>query len=206
VFSYLTLGATYAFAAAVQPGPYQAYLVSQALSHGWRSTLPAALAPILSDAPIIAVVLLALSQVPPRVGMALRAAGGLFLLYLAWRAFRRWQGYRAALEDRVHTARRSLLSAAMVNLLNPNPWLGWSLVLGPLLLESWRAAPLDGVALLVAFYGTMVAASAGIIVLFARARRFGPRVARALVGVSAVALACFGGFQTLSALLWAIEG
>jgi hypothetical protein len=29
--TYLILGATYAFAAAVQPGPFQAYLISQPL-------------------------------------------------------------------------------------------------------------------------------------------------------------------------------
>ena len=40
--TYLILGMTYAFAAAVQPGPLQTYLISQTLSHGWRRTLPAA--------------------------------------------------------------------------------------------------------------------------------------------------------------------
>ncbi len=166
MLAYLILGATYAFAAAVQPGPYQTYLVSQALSHGWRRTLPAALAPLLSDVPIILLVVFALSRLPLGLEQALRCAGGVFLLYLAWRAFRTWRAYRLAAEDGAATARRSLLSAAVVNLLNPNPWLGWSLVMGPLLLKAWRGAPASGIALLVAFYGTMVAASVGIILLF----------------------------------------
>jgi len=34
ISGYLFLGITYGFAAAVQPGPFQSYLVSQALSHG----------------------------------------------------------------------------------------------------------------------------------------------------------------------------
>ena len=192
---YLILGATYAFAAAVQPGPYQTYLISQALSHGWRRTLPAALAPLLSDVPIILLVVFVLSRLPFALAEALRCAGGVFLLYLAWRAFRTWRAYRLAAEDGAATARRSLLSAALVNLLNPNPYLGWSLVMGPLLLKGWRETPAHGIALLVAFYGTMVVASMGIIALFAGARSLGPRVARGLVGISAVALACFGGWQ-----------
>ena len=199
---YLILGSTYAFAAAVQPGPYQTYLISQALSHGWRRTLPAALAPLLSDVPIIVLVLLVLSRLPFALEQALRCAGGGFLLYLAWRAFRTWRAYRLAAEDGAATARRSLLSAALVNLLNPNPYLGWSLVMGPLLLKGWREAPVNGVALLVAFYGTMVVASVGIIVLFAGARSLGPRVARGLVGLSAAALACFGCWQ----LWWGARG
>ncbi|HVM43549.1 MAG TPA: LysE family transporter, partial [Gemmatimonadales bacterium] len=127
--AYLVWGATYAFAAAVQPGPYQAYLVSEALTHGWRRTLPAALAPVLSDVPIILSVLFVLSVLAPAVTLALRSAGGVFLLYLAWRAYRTWRSYRPSAEGDAGAARRSVLSAAAINLLNPNPWLGWSLVM-----------------------------------------------------------------------------
>jgi threonine/homoserine/homoserine lactone efflux protein len=51
MLGYLTIGVTYAFAAAVQPGPFQAYLISLTLVNGWRRTLPAVLAPLLSDFP-----------------------------------------------------------------------------------------------------------------------------------------------------------
>lgn len=50
---YLAQGAVYSFAAAVQPGPFLTYLVSLALGNGWRRALPAVLAPLLSDGPII---------------------------------------------------------------------------------------------------------------------------------------------------------
>ena len=81
--SYLLLGATYAFAAAVQPGPFQTYLISSTLTHGWRRTAPAVLAPILSDIPIVCLVLLVLTRVPPLAVELLRLSGGLFVLYLA---------------------------------------------------------------------------------------------------------------------------
>ena len=192
---YLILGATYAFAAAVQPGPYQTYLISQALSHGWRRTLPAALAPLLSDVPIILLVVFVLSRLPFALAEALRCAGGVFLLYLAWRAFRTWRAYRLAAEDSAATARRSLLSAALVNLLNPNPYLGWSLVMGPLLLKGWRETPVNGIGLLLGFYVTMILVTLGIILLFAAARNLGPRVSRTLVGISSIAMACFGLYE-----------
>ena len=57
MIAYLILGMTYAFAAAVEPGPLQTYLISQTLSHGWRRTLPAAFSPLISDGPVIALVL-----------------------------------------------------------------------------------------------------------------------------------------------------
>ena len=64
MIAYLILGATYAFAAAVQPGPLQTYLIAQTLRNGWRRTLPAALSPVMSDGPVILLVLLVLTRLP----------------------------------------------------------------------------------------------------------------------------------------------
>jgi threonine/homoserine/homoserine lactone efflux protein len=127
--------------------------------------------------------------------VALRCGGGLFLLYLSMGAFEAWRHYRQTIGEDPGSPRRSLLGATIVNLLNPGPYLGWSLVLGPLLLKGWRETPANGLALVVGFYGTMVFVLAGIIVLFAKARHLGSRVGRALVGVSVVALAGFGCYQ-----------
>ena len=195
VTGYFIFGAVYAFAAAVQPGPFLAYLVSQSLSVGWRRTLPAALAPLVSDGPIIVLVLFVLNHLPASALEWLRCAGGVLLLVLAARAFRTWRDWRGEGADVKPSARRSVVSAALVNLLNPGPYLGWSLVMGPLVLKGWREAPAHGIALMVGFYATMVLSLAGIIVLFGVARNLGEKVGRALVGASAAALALFGCYQ-----------
>jgi threonine/homoserine/homoserine lactone efflux protein len=192
---YVLLGATYAFAAAVQPGPFQTYLISSTLTRGWRRTLPGVFAPILSDIPIVSLVLLVLTQVPPSVVNVLRLTGGLFLLYLACRALAAYREYEPPQAGPPAHATRTVLEAAFVNLLNPNPYLSWALILGPLLLEAWRAAPAYGIALLVSFYVTMMASTAVILLPFAGARALGPRVARAMVGASALALGAFGLYQ-----------
>ena len=88
MLSYLVFGITYAFAAAVQPGPLQTYLISQTLKRGWRPTLPAAFAPVISDGPILILVLYLLSTMPDSFIVILRIGGGLFLLYLGFRAFK----------------------------------------------------------------------------------------------------------------------
>ena len=94
---YLILGVTFAFAAAIQPGPLQAYLISRTLSSGWERTWPAAFAPLLSDVPIAVIALGLLHLAPAWLLAALQCAGGLFLLYLAAQAFRAWPGRAAAL-------------------------------------------------------------------------------------------------------------
>jgi threonine/homoserine/homoserine lactone efflux protein len=196
----LFLGMTFAFAAAVQPGPFLAYLVAQALAHGWRRTLPAAFAPLLSDGPIILLALLVLTRIPAWLSPALHLAGGAFLLFLAYGAWRNWRAFDPQALERSGAAQHGVVKAATVNLLNPAPYLAWSLVMGPLLLRAWREAPARGLALLGGFYGVMVLTLMAIIVLFATARRLGPQVNRALVGLSALALAGFGCYQLWTGL------
>ena len=198
---YAAFGAAMAFAAAVQPGPFQAYVVSRALAAGWRRTLPAALSPLVSDPPVIVVVLLVLNRLPRAAIEGLRCAGGVLLLVLAALALRTWVRFEpAAAPTNPASARRSVLAAALVNLVNPGPWLGWGVVMGPTLVRGWREAPSHAVALVVAFYGTMTVTLAAIIVVAGATRALGPRVVRALVGVSALALAGFGAWQLGSGL------
>jgi threonine/homoserine/homoserine lactone efflux protein len=192
---HVILGATYGFAAAVQPGPFQTYLISSALTRGVRRTLPAVLAPLLSDVPVVSLVLFVLTQVPPAALDLLRMAGGLFLLHLAAGAFAAFRTFQAPVVGRPAQTMQTLFKAVVVNLLNPNPYISWSLVLGPLLIQAWRASPAQGISLLASFYITMIASTALILIPFAGARALGPRVGRAMLGASAVALCAFGLYQ-----------
>lgn len=195
MWTYLVIGVTFAFAAAAQPGPLQSYLVNQSLLRGWKRTLPAACAPLVSDGPIMAVALLVLTHVPPLFVRALRAAGGLFLLYLAIGAYRSWRDLRPSEAPPSGGRAQTLTGAIVVNLLNPNPYLGWSLVMGPTFLRGWREAPGHGVALLVGFYATMVVGLSATILLASAAGRFGLKLRRALLGLSALALFGFALYQ-----------
>jgi len=137
---YVLQGIGYGFAAAVQPGPFQAYIIAQTLNNGWRSfgTVSVTASP---------------------------------------------------------SRQQSLLRAAMMNVLSPGPYIYWSLVTGPVLLAGWREAPTNGIGFLVGFYAAMILTLSGIIVLFGTARHLGPKVNRAMLGTSVVALACFGFYQ-----------
>jgi threonine/homoserine/homoserine lactone efflux protein len=192
---YLIFGMTYAFAAAVQPGPFLTYLVSQTLTNGWRRTIPAAFAPLISDIPIIILVLLVLSRMPTWLVQGLQFAGGIFLLYLAFGAYKTWQNYAKEKPGGNKTIQQTILKGALVNLLNPAPYIGWSLVMGPLLLKGWRQAPVNGIALLSGFYSILIIVTLGVMLLFSVARKTGPRIGRALVGLSAIALTIFGLYE-----------
>lgn len=195
MLKHIIIGASLAFAAAVQPGPLQAYLLSRVAAIGWRRTLPASFAPLLSDGPIAVLALLVLGRLSPAMQSVLRAAGGLLLLYLAWTAFRQWRRRELGAPEQGAKVPRTVLEAALVNVLNPNPYLGWTLILGPVVVAAWREAPGTGVAVVVAFYATMVTMLAALIVVFGSARLLGPRIQRALLLMSSVVLAGLAVYQ-----------
>lgn len=198
--SYLILGITFAFAAAVQPGPLQSYFISQSLSNGWRKTLPASFAPLISDGPIIILVVILLRQAPVWLLNGMQCAGGFLLLFLAINAYKTWRTYNFQEINKDQSVIKTVFQAVFVNFLNPAPYLGWSLIMGPLLMKGWRESPINGIVLLIGFYVTLVATSMVIIIVFASARKFGQRVTKTMIGLSVIALAGFGIYQLYSGM------
>ena len=203
MIAFVVQGIGYGFAGASQPGPFQTYVISQTLKNGWQRSLSIALAPLISDGPIILLVLFALSRVPSSMQRALHVASGIFLIYLAWGAFINWRRAAGRAGESIEPGHQSMLKAVFMNLINPGPYVYWSLVAGPAFLAGWRDAPASGIGFLLGFYGTLVATFAAIIMVFGTAREFGPKLTRLLLGISALALAGFGIYQMWLGLLGA---
>jgi threonine/homoserine/homoserine lactone efflux protein len=197
MFVYLIFGITYALAAAIQPGPFQTFIISKTLENGWKRTLPAAFAPVLSDGPIIILVLLILNNIPPAFLKYLQIGGGLFLLYLAYGSLRSFLNFDKLKKTEENKISSTLFKAVLVNVLNPAPYIGWSLIMGPMFIKGYREAAVNGIALIAGFYVTIVLSQMGIILLFGLARSIGPKVTRITLGIAVVGLAAFGVY-----LLW----
>lgn len=195
MIAYLLQGIAYGFAAAVQPGPLLTYIIVQTLRNGWRKTIIYSFVPLLSDLPIITLVLVILAQVPPAMILGIRFIGGFFLLYLAVNVIRTIRTLREEPVSGSGEAGIGLFKAVMVNFLNPNPYLYWGLISGPILVAGWRESPVNGLALLVGFYFTMIPVMAAMIVVFSTARRMPVIVRKVLMGISAAGLAFFGLYQ-----------
>ena len=192
---YLLQGLALGLAAAAQPGPLTAYLVNQTLAIGFRKTWISAFAPLISDGPIILVALLVLTQMPAWLQRGLNLASGAFILFLAWNAFKQWRSYVSPDQVTLTNSRRSLFKAALMNTLNPMPYIYWGLVAGPILLTGWRENPFNGFCFLGGFYIIMIVGLLAILALFSTARNLGSRVSRALLGLSVLALGGFGLLQ-----------
>lgn len=192
---YLIQGIGFGFAAASQPGPFQTFLISQALTRGWKRSLPGAFAPFLSDGPIILLSVLVLSQLPDWVQRMLYIAGGLFVLYLAYGAYKSWRDFDNSLVLPIPANHQTIFKAAMTNALSPGAYIFWMFVTGPILVQGWREAPIHGIGFLSGFYFAMISTLAVIIFIFGSASALGPKLTRAMLGISALALSGFGLYQ-----------
>lgn len=170
VASHLALGVSLGFAAGVSPGPLLALTIASALERGLGAGLRVAVAPLLTDAPIIALAVLVAGSLPPALLRALGLAGGLFVVYLGIDSIRRARGARLAAAAR-EPARRDLVRGAMVNLLSPHPWLFWVTVGGPLVVTGWQRGAWPAAAFLAGFFALLVGCKAAAAWLAVRGRR-----------------------------------
>jgi len=195
LFFYLMQGATLALPATLMPGPFQAFLISYALRNGWKRTLPAAFTPLITDGPVIVLVLFVLAKTPQWSLNILHVAGGFVILYLAWRVFTSLKIQPNEIKPIPNAARKTLLGAVAMNILNPNPYIFWSVVAGPILLEGWRQSKALGVSFLSGFYGTFVSCLVLFIIMFGSVGKVSPKLNRILRIVSAWALLAFGLYE-----------
>ncbi len=188
-------GAALGISAAATPGSLQTLLISETLLGGFKRGARITLAPLITDAPIIVAVLLILNQVPPVVLRLLSVAGGLFVLYLVWGLLKQWRSgvqVKTNVEGAQPIGWKGLWRAVIVNWLNPNPYIFWTLVGGPTLIAALDQSLAYGAAFLVGMYGVFIGSMLIIAAVFHFARNLGPRVVRGLLLISIVVLAIFG--------------
>jgi threonine/homoserine/homoserine lactone efflux protein len=197
LITFILQGAALGLSAAASPGPLQTYLISETLRGGWRRGARVSLAPLVSDAPIVLVILLLLSQLPAWLLRGINLAGGAYVWYLAWGLWRDWRaGAGSSLTDQ-EAGTGNFKKAILMNLLSPGPYTFWSLLAGPILLEALRGDSLYGAGFVVGFYGVFIGGMLGLAAVFHQARRFGPTAIRGLLLVSVLVLVVFGAL-----LLW----
>ncbi len=197
---YFLQGAALALPTVLTPSPFKLYVIAQALQHGFRRTLPAIFAPLITDGPIIAAVLLVLTQTPAWFLHLLRLGGGLFLLYLAARLLFSLRLGAPRFQPAEQVVRQNLLQAVVVNFLNPNPYLFWGLVAGPIMMQGLQQAVGVGLSFVLGFYVVFIGGLFTLILLFASAGRLNPQVTRLLLALAALAMVAIGGSQVYQAV------
>jgi threonine/homoserine/homoserine lactone efflux protein len=152
-------------AAGLAPGPLLALVMAESLRGGAAGGVRVALAPLLTDAPIVALSWALAGSLDPGSPWlaALSLAGALVVAHLAlaqWRA--------VLLEPGSAEVNGALGRGVAVNLLSPHPWLFWITLGGPLLATASSRSIWLAVAFLLAFYALLVGSKVVLALLTAR--------------------------------------
>jgi len=192
MLALITQGASFGLVAGVLPGPFQAYIINCTLMLGWRKSLKIAFAPVIADIPIIIICAFLLRQIPPEAVRILQIVGGLYSMLIAYSAYRDLRaGTRIAANTSEAVQERSLRQALLMIWLGPNPWLFWSTMLGPLLVQGMRDSPFTAIAFLLSFYGLFIGFVLLTIAIFNRMRQLDPRLTTGILLLTIVVLALF---------------
>jgi len=163
------LGVGLGLAAGLSPGPLLTLLVAVSIERGFPAGLRVAVAPLLTDAPIVLLALFLLKDLPESFLGSLTLLGGLFVLYLGIQGLKRGAHTLQPVEAPPPAA-KDLWQGALVNFFNPHPWVFWISVGAPTLVSGWRQSPLDAIGYLVGFYASIVGSKIALAWLAARGR------------------------------------
>lgn len=163
MWAYLSLGLGMGLNAGISPGPLLALVIAASLRSGLAGGLLVALAPLITDVPIIALSVLLVGNLPPEEARWVGTLGGLVVVWMGIQTIRSARKAALPSEGELQAEpRRELWRGITVNALNPHPYLFWATVGGPALVRGWRESPLHALAFLVPFYALLIGSKAAI--------------------------------------------
>ncbi|MBC8170990.1 MAG: LysE family transporter [Anaerolineae bacterium] len=195
MLALLAQGSGLGFGAGTAFGPLHNLLLNVTLTRGWRYGLLVVITPLLTDIPIILLMLFLLEQLPPELVRLLPLIGGVFILWLAWGAWRQFRNppqIDAARSGDTNISRETILKGMMVNFLNPAPYIFWGAAGGTILRDGLEQSIGHGAAFLLGFYLVFLGIMAVLVVVFDRLRQMDARITRGLSLISVVVMTLLG--------------
>ena len=153
----------------IKPGPLLTMVIRETLSGGLRAGVWTAAAPIFTDGPLIIVSLLAASWIStrPSILLAISILGAAYLLKMGIECFSIEPPSSDLAEIDVSD---SFKRGVLTNLLNPNVYIFWFLIGGPLMASVADEEPLAPVAYAVTFLVSIIIVKSMIALAFDRTR------------------------------------
>lgn len=170
MLDYIIPGILIGLSSGIVPGPLMTLVISQTLRHGFKEGAKVAVAPFLTDIPIIVVIIFTLSifkNIDLFLGI-IALLGACFLLYLAYESFT-IKGFDVDTKD---IRPQSIRKGVVTNLLNSSPYLFYFTVGGVFILKSFNTSILFGVLFILSFLSAMVITKISLSYVVERSRGF----------------------------------
>lgn len=183
-------GLTLGLGSGAAPGPLMGMAVSTTMRSGRSAGMRIAFAPLISDTPIIILALTVVSNVPERGIQILGIIGAVVVAFFGGETL--WAARKAEppRTDSPRTPRRldrfpMLLQGAVINVLNPAPWIFWITAGSTLLIGYWQSSPISAIIFLVTFFTLLIGMKIVIVLALAATRhRMSTSVYRAVLYAS----------------------
>ena len=170
MISFLTTGTILGLSAGFAPGPLLALVISETVEHGVKAGVKVALAPIITDLPIIIITLFILAKLSSfhSVLGIISIIGAIFILYMGIKNIR----IKGVSLDINKSSPRSFQKGIIVNALSPHPYLLWFSVGGPTTLKAMEQSLPAAIAFVLSFYVLLVGSKMVLAFLVGKSRTF----------------------------------
>jgi len=170
MLKFLTMGIVLGLSAGITPGPLFVLVITETMRHGLRAGVLVALAPLITDLPIVCLSVFILGHYAQSTAVlgVISLLGGAFVSYLGI------ENFCAKRESAVPGASgvSSFKKAVVVNTLSPHPYLFWLTVGAPAVIKASRQNYTWVAAFVVSFYLLLVGAKVVLSRLVAGSKNF----------------------------------
>jgi threonine/homoserine/homoserine lactone efflux protein len=153
----------------IKPGPLLTMVIKETLSGGLRAGAWTAAAPIFTDGPLVIISLFAAGwfATEPRALFIISIIGGLFLIKMGIDCF----SIEPPVSNELLTdAKGAFQRGLLTNLLNPNVYVFWFLIGGPLMASAAEKEPLAPIAYALSFLISIILVKTFIAYIFDKTR------------------------------------
>jgi len=165
---YLTIGTVLGLSAGFAPGPLLTLVISETLQHDIKSGVKVALAPIITDLPIIILTLFILAKLSNfhNILGIISLTGGLFILFMGYKSMRT-KGVKINLDG---IKPKSLIKGVLANALSPHPYLFWFTVGAPTMTKAMLQNISAPLAFIISFYAFLVGSKIVLAILIGKSK------------------------------------
>jgi len=170
MITFLVTGSILGLSAGFAPGPLLVLVISETLQHDLKAGMKVALAPVLTDLPIIVFSLLVMVKLSRfhNILAIISILGAFFILYLGIKNIK----IKGVHIDKETSPQRSLQKGILVNALSPHPYLFWLTVGGPTTIKAMDLGLLTACAFVLSFYILLVGSKIILALLVGRSRSY----------------------------------
>ena len=164
------MGTTLGLSAGLAPGPLLTLVISETLQNNIKSGVKVALAPIITDLPIIVLTLFILSTLSNFHSIlgVISLIGGVVILSMGYESFR-IKGFEVNGQAKKP---KSLTKGILANALSPHPYLFWFGIGAPAVTKAFGQSITAASAFIISFYVFLVGSKIALAVLTGKSKSF----------------------------------